>query len=81
MVQQLTIFDALPVRKEFKFGDPVKVIEINEQMDGEAYYYLSLFTGKRGLIAKVIRQPSLQYEVDFNGQIAIIYHSELEGVL
>lgn len=79
MVQQLTIFDVLPQKKEFKFGNPVKVIEINEQMDDKAYYYLSLFTGKRGLIAKVIRQPTLLYEVDFDGKIAIIYHEELEG--
>lgn len=76
---QLTIFDALPKVREFKFGDPVKVIEINEQMDAETSYYLSKFTGKRGLIVKVIRQPSLQYHVDFDGEIAIIYHEELEG--
>lgn len=76
MVQQLTIFDALP----FKFGDPVKVVEITEDVDAETYFYLQDLQCKRGLIAKVIRQPSLQYEVDFDGRIAIIYHGELEGV-
>lgn len=80
MVQQLTIYDALPKQKEFKFGDPVRVIEIDDSMDAETHHYLSMYQGKRGLIAKVIRQPSLQYEVDFNGRIASVYHGELEGV-
>ena len=78
MVQQLTIFDALPKKKEFKFGEPVKVVEVTEDMDVETYFYLQGLQSKRGLIARVIRRPSLQYEVDFNGQIAIIYHDELE---
>lgn len=78
MVQQLTIFDSLPKAKEFKFGDAVKVVEVKEDMDVETYYYLPKFKGKRGLIMKVIRQPLLQYEVDFNGKMAILYHEELE---
>lgn len=79
-MRQLTIFDALPKRQEFKFGDPVRVIEVTEYMDVETYFYLLFLQGLRGLIVKVIRQPTLQYEVDFNGVIKIIYHEELEGV-
>lgn len=76
-MQQLTIYDALQV--EFEPSDLVKVIEPTDAMDAETHHYLSLFTGKTGLIVKVIRQPTLQYHVDFNGQIAIVYHHELEG--
>lgn len=79
-MQQLTIFDALPKVKEFKFGDPVKVVEVTEDMDVETYFYLQSLQDRRGLIVKVIRQPSLQYEVDFKGRIASVYHGELEGV-
>jgi len=79
-MQQLTIFDALPKVQEFKFGDPVRIVEVTEDMDVEAYCYLPRFEGKRGLVMKVIRQPSLQYEVDFNGEFAIVYHEELEAV-
>lgn len=78
-MQQLTIFDSLPAVREFKFSEPVKVVKATEDMDAETYFYLQGLQGKRGLIMKVIRQPSLQYEVDFNGEIAIVYHEELEG--
>lgn len=76
-MQQLTIYDALQV--EFEPSDLVRVIEPTSDMDAETHHYLSLFHGKNGLIVKVIRQPTLQYHVDFNGQIAIVYHHELEG--
>lgn len=78
-MQQLTIFDALPTQKEFRFGDPVRVIPVTDDMCAEQYFYLQDLQGKRGLIVKVIRQPTLQYEVDFGGVIKIIYHDELEG--
>lgn len=78
-MQQLTIFDALPTHKEFRFGDPVRVIPATEDMLAEQYFYLLDLQGKRGLIFKVIRQPTLQYEVDFDGVVKIIYHEELEG--
>lgn len=75
---QLTIFDVL--QEEFNPGDTVRVVELNDDMNAETHHYLSLFQGKRGLITKVIPRPILQYEIDFNGRLAIVHHVELEGV-
>ena len=79
MVQQLTIFDVLPKVKEFEIGDVVKVVIDPTVKDVETIFYLPKFVGLEGRIVKVVRRPVLQYDVDFNGQIAIIYHGELEG--
>lgn len=80
MVQQLTIFDALPKKKEFEVDDVVKVVIDPEEKDVETIFYLPKFVGMKGRVVKVVHRPSLQYEVDFNGQIASVYHGELEGV-
>ena len=78
MVQQLSIFDALPIQKEFEINDVVEVVVDPQEKDVETIFYLPKFAGMKGRIVKVIRRPSLQYEVDFNGQLASVYHDELE---
>lgn len=72
---QLTIFDV--VDSPFDVGDAVQVINVTDDMDAETYGYLQLFEGKRGSILKAIEQPKLQYEIDFDGNFAILYHDEL----
>lgn len=72
---QLTIFDV--VDSPFNFGDPVQVVDVTDDMDAETHGYLQLFEGKRGSILKAIEQPILQYEIDFDGKFAILYHTEL----
>lgn len=73
---QLTIFDVVD-SQPFNVGDAVQAIDVTEDMDVETYYYLSKFKNKQGLILKVIKEPSLQYEIDFEGKFAILYHTEL----
>ena len=79
MVQQLSMFDAPQRVKEFEINDVVEVVVDPQEKDVETIFYLPKFAGMKGRIVKVIRRPSLQYEVDFNGKIASVYHSELEG--
>lgn len=63
----------------FDRNDNVKVV-VPKLVRGnaESHYYLSDLAGKRGRVLKVIAEPSLQYEVDFDGKIAIVYHEELK---
>ena len=49
-----------------------------KRMTVEAFYYLSNFKDKRGTISKVIKKPSLQYEVEVGNQVAHVYHDELK---
>lgn len=74
---QLTIFDI--VEDHFNVGDTVQVVNVNDKMGAETYFYLSDLEGKWGTITKIIKHPSLQYELDFDGHIAIVYHTELKG--
>lgn len=46
--------------------------------NAENHYYLSDFAGKRGIVLAVIQEPSLQYEIDFDGKKAMVYHEELK---
>lgn len=73
---QLTIFDVVD-SQPFNVGDAVQVIDVTNDMDVETYYYLQDLQDKQGLVLKSIEKPSLQYEVDFNGKLAIVYHHEL----
>ncbi|QNK86456.1 hypothetical protein H7992_14430 [Sporosarcina sp. resist] len=77
MVQQLTIFDAVPTIA-FKLGDLVEVIVNVEEKDVEDYYYLKLYEGSEGRIVKFL--PLRQCEVLFakSNQIGIFRHGELE---
>lgn len=75
---QLTIFDV--DSQPFNFGDAVQVINATDDMEAETFLYLQDLQNKKGLIMKVINRPSLQYEVDFNGKSAMVYHHELEGL-
>ncbi|WP_342512275.1 hypothetical protein MKY34_16850 [Sporosarcina sp. FSL K6-1522] len=80
MVQQLTIFDALPstISEAFEVGDTVIVVAKPNESDIEDYYYLQDYAGLTGRIVKVIRGPVLQYEVEFaKKRNGIIYHEEL----
>lgn len=62
----------------FDIGEHVRVVtDMKAEDDLEGYYYLQEFHGKRGLISKVTKKPNLQYDVDFNGRTAIVYHREL----
>ena len=63
MVQQLTIFDAVPKKEAFDVGDTVEVVVNVEEKDVEDYYYLKVFEGMKGRIVKVL--PRRQYEVLF----------------
>ncbi len=72
---QLTIFDV--VDSPFDVGDAVQVVSVTDDMDAETYFYLPKFQNKKGSILKVIEEPSLQYEIDFDGKFAILYHTEL----
>lgn len=74
---QISIFDVVD-SQPFNFGDAVRVVNVTEDMDVETYHYLQKFESEKGLVLKAIEQPSLQYEVDFNGKLAIVYHHELE---
>ncbi|WP_342512818.1 hypothetical protein MKY34_19760 [Sporosarcina sp. FSL K6-1522] len=77
MVQQLTIFDALPT-VAFEVGDTVEVVDNVDESQIEDYYYLQDYVGLTGRIVKVIRGPVLQYEVEFpKRRNGIIYHEEL----
>lgn len=76
MVQQLTIFDALPAIA-FAIGDMVTVVANVDESRVEDYYYLKTFDGAKGKVIKVL--PKLQYEVLFvrDNQVGIFRHSEL----
>jgi hypothetical protein len=45
MVQQLTIFDAVPMKEAFAVGDTVEIVVNVEEKDVEDYYYLKVFEG------------------------------------
>ncbi|WP_421100976.1 hypothetical protein ACOKXV_11425 [Sporosarcina psychrophila] len=76
MVQQLTIFDAVPAIA-FELGDTVEVVVNVEEKEVEDYYYLKLYEGAKGRIVKFL--PKRQYEVLFakSNQIRIFRHGEL----
>ncbi|AMQ06573.1 hypothetical protein [Sporosarcina psychrophila] len=76
MVQQLTIFDAVP-KEAFAIGDAVEVVVNVEEKEVEDYYYLKLYEGSKGQIVKFL--PLRQYEVLFakSNQIRIFRHGEL----
>ena len=76
MVQQLTIFDALP-KVAFAVGDTVEVVSEVDESEIEDYYYLKSFGGAKGKVVKVL--PKLQYEVLFakDNQIGIFRQGEL----
>jgi len=78
MVQQLTIFDAVPVKEAFAVGDTVEVVVNVEEREVEDYYYLKSHEGSEGRIVKVLH--GLQYEVLFarSNQIGIFRHGELK---
>ncbi|KAA0941599.1 hypothetical protein FQ087_20800 [Sporosarcina sp. ANT_H38] len=78
MVQQLTIFDAVPKEEAFGVGDTVEVVVNVEEKDVEDYYYLQDFVGLKGRVVKVI--PGLQYEVQFKkkDRIGVFRHDELK---
>ena len=61
MVQQLTNFDALPVKRvSFVVGDTVEVVVNVEGKYVEDYYYFQDFAVLKGQVVRVIRKPGLQ---------------------
>lgn len=76
MVQQLTIFDALPTIA-FEVGDAVEVVADVDERQVEDYYYLKSFERAKGKVVKVL--PESQYEVLFanDNQVGIFRQSEL----
>ncbi|MET3658360.1 hypothetical protein [Sporosarcina psychrophila] len=76
MVQQLTIFDAVPAIA-FELGDMVEVVVNVEEKEIEDYYYLKLYEGSKGRIVKFLSLG--QYEILFakSNQIRIFRHEEL----
>ena len=87
--QQLSLFESnFEVEEEMEQVDPVRpfdvgdvvhvVVRCKENDDPESYYYLQGFSGKAGIIQKIIEKPSLQYEVLYGAAIACVYHHELE---
>lgn len=62
----------------FDEGDRVHiVVPPHKENEVEAFYYLSDFTEKRGVITGVKPEPVLIYEVEVGGRTAIVYHDEL----
>lgn len=59
MVQQLTIFDAVPVTDTFAIGDAVEVVINVPEKDVEVYYYHKTYEGSEGRIVKVL--PRQEY--------------------
>jgi len=80
MVHQLTIFDALPMVKEFGINDVVEIVATTDRMDVETYYYLQEFAGLKCRVIKVNHVPDLQYEVVYakKERVGIFRHGELE---
>ena len=76
MVQQLTIFDALPTIA-FDVGDTVEVVADVDESQVEDYYYLKSFEGAKGKVIKMLSKS--QYEVLFakDNQVGIFRHDEL----
>ena len=76
IVQQLTIFDALPTIV-FAVGDTVEVVVNVPESAVEDYYYLKTFEGAKGKVIKVL--PKSQYEVLFakDNQVGIFRKDEL----
>ena len=80
MVQQLTIFDAVPVKEAFAVGDTVEVVVNVEEKEVEDYYYLKTYEGSEGRVVRVVKVlPGQQYEVLFarNNRIGIFRQGEL----
>ena len=77
MVQQLTIFDAVPVKDAFAVGDTVEVVVNVEEKEVEDYYYLKSYEGAEGRVVKVF--PKQQYEVLFakSNRVGTFRHGEL----
>lgn len=82
-MQQLSIFDALAIQKEFEVNDVVEVVASADQSDVETYFYLREFTGMKGRVIKIIQVPDLQYEVQYNKKerVGIFRHEELKGLI
>lgn len=72
--------DSIESVRPFGIGDHVQiVISVDEETNSESYFYLMDFRKKRGIVKTIIKQPSLQYEVEFGNRIAIVYHEELKA--
>jgi hypothetical protein len=61
VVQQLTIFDAVPKKETFAVGDTAEVVVNVSEKDVEDYYYLKVFEGMEGRIVNVL--PRRQYKL------------------
>ena len=78
-MNQLSIFEMPIETMPFEITDNVRIfISKERQQDVESFYYLNDFKNVRGKVLKVVEVPSLQYEVDFNGKLGIVYHDELK---
>lgn len=78
-MQQISIFEVMEHQLiPYDCGDLVRVTVPKLNNNAEDHYYLSNFANKRGCVQKIVKQPKLQYHVDFDGKEAIVYHSELK---
>lgn len=72
--EQISIFDI----ESFELKQKVAVVIPKDKLnDPESFYYLQEFEGKSGKVSKVIKRPSLQYEVSYEKKTAFVYHDEL----
>ena len=80
MVQQLTIFDAVPKKEAFVVGETVEVVKHPDWERHNSITNHQGFVGLKGRVVKVIR--GLQYEVFFSSKnrTGIFRHGELIGV-
>ncbi|WP_338657350.1 hypothetical protein V6B14_22490 (plasmid) [Sporosarcina psychrophila] len=81
--QQLSLFESAELKSvelimTFEIGDRVQItIPEYKQRDTESFFYLQDFLNKRGTVLKVLEHLKIQYEVEVENKIAIVYHDEL----
>lgn len=76
MVQQLTIFDALPT-VAFAVGDAVEVVADVDKSQVEDYYYLKAYEGAVGIVVKVLSKSQCEVLFAKDNQIGIFRQCEL----
>ncbi len=78
MVQQLTIFDALLVKREsFAVGDTVEVDFNVEERRVEDYYYLQDHAGLKGRIVKLLSLQQYEVRIAKRERLGIFRQNEL----
>ncbi|MEK4488036.1 hypothetical protein MHH81_21230 [Psychrobacillus sp. FSL H8-0484] len=62
----------------YEIGDTVRVDPDKlAEKDVLNYNYLLEYLRKKGIVKKVIKNPTLQYEIAYGDKIAFLYHTDL----